>query len=108
MNQLDYEDFLKEELEFRADIYPPNIRLARVVFSHQNAFIAKEHLDKYVQILLNNQDVELIGFKECSVFKIANKYRYELVVRSKNTKKLLEFLHYIDCPFAAIDMDTLH
>ena len=38
-------DFLNEELECRADIYPPNIRLARVVFSHQNASISKKELD---------------------------------------------------------------
>ncbi len=105
----DYENFLKEELECRADIYPPNIRLAKIVFSHTNGFIAKEKLDFQIQRVLNHfKEVELIGFKECAIFKISNKYRYEMLVRSKNTKKLLEFLHSIKCPLASIDMDSLH
>ena len=108
IEQKDYEDFLKDELECRADIYPPNIRLAKIVFSHSNGFIAKEKLDFYVRRVINQNDIELIGFKECSVFKIANKYRYEMLIRSKNIKKLLEFLHSIDSSYASIDMDTLH
>ena len=104
----DYEEFLQEELELRSDIYPPNIRLAKVTFAHTNGLKAKETLDFYVSQVINNKDIELIGFKECSVFKIANKYRYEMLLRSKNTNALLHFLHYIDCPYASIDMDTLH
>jgi len=104
----DYEDFLKEELELRADIYPPNIRLAKIVFAHANGLKAKETLDFYVSQAINIKDIELVGFKESSVFKIANKYRYEMLLRSHNTKALLHFLHYIKCPYASIDMDTLH
>ena len=104
----DYEDFLKEELELRSDIYPPNIRLAKIVFAHANGLKAKETLDFYVSQAINIKDIELVGFKESSVFKIANKYRYEMLLRSHNTKALLHFLHYIKCPYASIDMDTLH
>ena len=104
----DYEDFLKEELELRANIYPPNIRLARVVFSHTNAFKAQEQLDIYVQKAINISNLELIGFKECAIFKIANKYRYEMLIRSKSINSILNFLHSINCSFASIDMDTLH
>lgn len=104
----DYEDFLKEELDLRADIYPPFIRLARVVFSHNNAFKAKEQLDYYVNHALNTNNIELIGFKECQIFKIANKYRYEMLLRSKNISALVNFLHSINCSFVSIDMDTLH
>ena len=103
----DYEDFLKEELECRADIYPPNIRLAKVVFSHPNGFKAKELLDIYVSKAINTKNIELIGFKECAIFKIANKYRYELLIRSKNLNAILNFLHSISTPYASIDMDTL-
>ena len=108
LQDYDYEDFLNEELECRADIYPPNIRLARVVYSHQNASMSKKELDIYVQKAINTNNIELIGFKECAIFKIANKYGYEILLRSKNIKALLSFLHSIDCSYAAIDMDTLH
>ena len=108
IEQKDYEEFLKEELELRADIYPPNIRLAKVTFAHTNGLKAKETLDFYVSQVISSKEIQLVGFKECAVFKIANKYRYEMLLRSKNTNSLLHFLHYIDCPYASIDMDTLH
>ncbi|MEA3498137.1 MAG: primosomal protein N' [Campylobacterota bacterium] len=103
-----YEDFLEDELEQRKDIYPPYVRLARVVFSHKNASIAKKELDLYVHNFINNKDVEVIGFGESGIFKIANKYRYELLLRSKDTAKLLGVLHSIKSTIASIDMDSLY
>ncbi len=102
-----YEEFLDEELTYRKDVYPPYLRLARVVFSHQNAMLAQKELDKYVSIFHNlKNNVELVGFGECGIFKISNKYRYELLLRSSDTKALLNTLHSIDCVIASIDMDT--
>ena len=109
MEQSDYKDFLENELNERGDIYPPNIRLARVIFSHTNHQKAKEMMELYVnQIIRFHQEIELVGFKECEIFKIANKYRYEILVRGKDVKKILEFLHSIDSPYATIDMDTIN
>ena len=103
-----YEEFLEEELEYRKGLYPPFVRLARVVFSHQNASLAQEQLYKYVNLFQNlTNNVELIGFKECGIFKISNKYRYELLLRSDDVKALLNTLHSIKCNIASIDMDTL-
>ncbi len=108
MEQSDYNDFLENELVERGEIYPPNIRLARVIFSHTNHQKAKELMELYVnQIIRFHQEIELVGFKECEIFKIANRYRYEILVRGKDVKKILEFLHSIDSPYATIDMDTL-
>jgi len=105
----DYEAFLKDELENRGDLYPPNVRLARIIFSHQNGLKAKEYMDFYLnQIHHFHKNIELVGFKECDIFKIANKYRYEILLRSKDAKKILEFLHSIENPYASIDMDTIH
>ena len=104
----DYEAFLKDELQNRGNLYPPNVRLARVIFSHQNWIKGKEYADFYAkQIIYFHPNIELVGFKECDIFKIANKYRYEILIRSKDIKKMLEFLHSIDNPYAIIDMDTV-
>ncbi|HFU75391.1 MAG TPA: primosomal protein N' [Arcobacter sp.] len=107
LEQKDYKEFLEEELDARLDLYPPKIRLAKITFSHKNGIKAQEEMLKYVQYLSSFQEIELVGYKESSIFKIANKYRYEILVRSKNINQLLQFLHSIDCSFAAIDMDTL-
>lgn len=106
--EVDYEQFLKDELQFRQELYPPYKRLAKVVFAHKNAIKAKEEMEFYKQHLENSfKNIELIGSGESAVFKIANKYRYELLMRSTKSLELLKFLHSIKSPFAAIDMDTL-
>jgi len=108
MLQNDYEDFLKDELNQRKQLYPPYLRLARVTFSHKNAHIAKYELEVAVQKVINQKDIELIGFGESNIFKIANRYRYELLVRSTNTQKLLTTLHNLKTSITSIDMDTLY
>ena len=104
----DYEDFLRDELKQRVDLYPPYLKLARVVFSHTNHHLAKQDLDKYVHIFSNQKDVELIGFGESSIFKVANKYRYELLLRSHDPMRLVSLLHSIKSPYASVDMDSLY
>ena len=104
----DYEDFLQDELKTREELYPPYKRIARITFSHKNAFIAKKEMDSYVDLLKNQNKVELIGFGECNIFKIANSYRYEMLLRSDNISKLLSILHSMKSPLIAIDMDTLY
>ena len=103
----DYEDFLKDELKSRVDLYPPYLRIARVIFSHKNAFIAKKELDEYINQHKDHSHVHIIGFGECNIFKISNNYRYELLLRSDNVSKLLGVLHSIKSPIVSIDMDTL-
>lgn len=108
LEQKDYKRFLEEELHNRLNLYPPKIRLARVLFKHKNGLKAQEEMNFYVnQLLQHHKEIQLIGFKESTIFKIANQYRYEILIRSDNTKKLLEFLHSITSPIASIDMDTL-
>jgi primosomal protein N' (replication factor Y) (superfamily II helicase) len=103
----DYKDFLKDELKQRVNLYPPYLKIARVTFTHKNAFIAKKELDIYVNHFAHKKDVELIGFGESNIFKISNNYRYELLLRSTNIKLLLSILHSIKSTIASIDMDTL-
>ncbi len=104
----DYEDFLKDELKSRVDLYPPYLRIARIIFSHKNAFIAKKELDMYVNQLKDHKELDIIGFGECNIFKISNNYRYEMLLRSNNVTKLLSVLHSIKTPIVSIDMDTLY
>lgn len=107
MQTVDYEEFLEDELEFRMELYPPYKKLARVIFAHSNAYKAQGEMNKYLKHLEQFKDIELIGSGESGVFKIANKYRYEMMMRSSKSVELLKFLHSINCSFASIDMDTL-
>ena len=107
LNESNYQEFLESELEFREDLYPPFLKMAKVVFSHTNGLKVKDELDKYVFILKQIKEIEVVGFGQSPIFKIANKYRYEIVLRSSNVKALLTALHSITSPLAAIDMDTI-
>lgn len=108
LSNSDYEGFLKDELEYRKELYPPYKRLAKVVFAHKNGILAKEQMEFYKEKLLKNfEKIELIGSGESAVFKIANKYRYEILIRSSSSVELLKFLHSIQSSIASIDMDTL-
>lgn len=105
-NEADYKEFLEEELEFREELYPPYVKMARVVFAHTNGLKVKDELDKYVKYLKQNSSIEVVGFGQCSIFKLANKYRYEILIRSSSVKAILGALHSINSPMATIDMDT--
>ncbi len=103
-----YLDFLNDELEFRKDLYPPFVKLARVVLSSTNGLKVKEELSEIVKYLKTVDNIELVGFGECAIFKIANKYRYEILIRSKNSKALLQTLHSIKSSNVFVDMDTIY
>ena len=108
LEESNYKEFLKSELEFRKDLYPPFVKLARVVLSSTNGLKIKEELNEIVKDLKNNKDIEVVGFGECTIFRIANKYRYEVVIRSKDVKALLNALHYLKSTNISIDMDTIY
>jgi len=108
LEKSNYLEFLQSELEFRKALYPPFVKLARVVFSNKNGLKAKDETLEAVNLLKTIKDIEVIGYSECRIFKIANKYRYEILLRSKNTKALLKALHSIKSSDASIDMDTIY
>jgi len=108
LNESNYQEFLQSELEFREELYPPYLKMAKVVFSHTNGLKVKDELDIYVNLLKQKKDIEVVGFGQCAIFKMANKYRYEIILRSSNVKALLTSLHSITSPMASIDMDTIY
>ena len=108
LEESNYKEFLKSELEFRKDLYPPFVKLARVVLSSTNGLKIKEELNEIVKDLKNNKDIEVVGFGECAIFRIANKYRYEVIIRSKEVKAILNALHYLKSTNISIDMDTIY
>lgn len=108
LNESNYKEFLESELEFRKELYPPFLKMAKITFSHANGLKIKDEMDSYVHVLKDNKDIEVVGFGQSPIFKMANKYRYEILVRSNNIKALLNALHSIQSPNASIDMDTIY
>lgn len=108
LNESNYEEFLKSELEFRQDFYPPFLKMAKVIFSSSNGLKVKDEMEDYAKIFKDNKQIEVVGFGQSPIFKMANKYRYEILLRSNNIKALLNALHSINSPNATIDMDTIY
>ncbi|MCT7556666.1 primosomal protein N' [Aliarcobacter butzleri] len=108
LNESNYEEFLQSELEFRKDLYSPYLKMAKVTFSHTNGLKVKDEMDFYVKLFKQNKNIEVVGFGQSPIFKIANKYRYEIILRSNNVKALLQTLHSINSVNASIDMDTIY
>jgi primosomal protein N' (replication factor Y) len=78
------------------------------MFSHSNGLKVKDEMDLYVQLFKENKDIEVVGFGQSPIFKMSNKYRYEILLRSSNIKALLQALHSVQTSNATIDMDTIY
>ena len=107
IEEADYQEFLEGEILFRDELYPPCVKMARITFAHTNGLKVKDELDRYLSILKQHQNIEIVGSGQSVIFKLANKYRYEILLRSTNIKALLQALHSVDSTMASIDMDTI-
>ena len=104
----DYELFIKDELAFleMAD-YPPFVSLARILIAHKDeAKAAKITLDTVTKLKVF-KDVEIVGSGKAPVERVANKFRFNILLRAKNRVPLLKALHSVDCREIEIDMDPV-
>ncbi|MBN2768791.1 MAG: primosomal protein N' [Campylobacterales bacterium] len=104
----DYELFLKDELSFREMAsYPPFSNLARVLIIQRDIQKAKDITHEITDKLKNIEGVEVVGSGAAPIERIANNYRYHIVLRSHERGKLLRALHSINERAVTIDMDPI-
>jgi primosomal protein N' (replication factor Y) len=101
----DYEEFLKDEMEFVRDFYPPFVSLARILVSHIKDEKASKITIDTVTKLKEFEEIEIIGHGKAPVERIANKYRYNILLRSTKRLPLLKALHQVNSSLVEIDMD---
>jgi len=93
----DYEDFLIEEMEFREVAnYPPFSNLARVLIANKDYKKAESCLNLALQIIKNQNIVEIVGAGLSPVERIANKWRFFILLRSVKKIELLKVLNQIN------------
>ena len=104
----DYASFIKDELAFLEMMnYPPFASLARILIANKDEKKAgKITLDTVTQ-LKDFKEVEIVGHGKAPVEKIANKYRFNILLRAKNRVALLKALHAVDRREIEIDMDPV-
>lgn len=104
----DYESFIKDELVFleMAD-YPPFVSLARILIAHKDESRAGKITLDTVTKLKAFKEIEIVGSGKAPVERIANKYRFHILLRSKYRVPLLKALHAVDCREIEIDFDPV-
>jgi len=91
----DSTSFLNNEIKLREYIgYPPFTRIVNFRFSGTDekeikSFIKKcEKFTKKAISGLTPNSIELLGPSECPIYKIKNRYRYQMLLKSENIKLL--------------------
>lgn len=102
-----YEAFLEEEKFFREGLYPPFKKLCRVLFSHKNGAKAQEEMHTMHENLLNMPNIEIVGYGKCAIERVANKYRFEILLRSDKSTDLIKAIMATKVPLCEIDMDPI-
>ncbi len=102
-----YEDFLEEEKEYRKELYPPYKKLCRILFSHKNGAKAREEMQKMYENLLSIQNIEIVGNGKCAIERVANKWRFEILLRSDKSTDLIKAIIQSRVALAEIDMDPI-
>ena len=103
----DYEAFLKDEMEFVRDFYPPFVSLARILISHKDGIKAERITLDTVEKIRAFEAVEIVGHGKAPIERIANKYRYNILLRCEKRIPLLKALHAINSPLIEIDMNPV-
>ncbi|MCK4874453.1 MAG: primosomal protein N', partial [Sulfurimonas sp.] len=102
-----YEDFLNEEKEYRKELYPPYKKLCRILFSHKNGAKAIEAMNEMLDNLQIISNVEVVGSGKCALERVANKYRFEILLRADKSTDIIKAVQSCKVRLAEIDMDPI-
>ncbi|MGK2962405.1 MAG: replication restart helicase PriA [Gemmatimonadaceae bacterium] len=97
----DYHTFVREELEGRVNPpYPPNVRLANIVFSgtdpHATADLATAGADWLRELLASRalDGIALIGPAPCPIERVKTRWRWHVLLKSKSSGELTRVCRY--------------
>jgi len=102
-----YEDFLEEEKEFRRELYPPYKKLARLNFAHLKQQNANAKMEEVLQRLHQCANIEIVGYGPSPIEKIANKFRFQILLRSDKSTDLIKAIKSSKNVLCEVDMDPL-
>jgi len=102
-----YEAFLEEEKLFRSELYPPFKKLARILFAHKNGAKAQDEMRKMEASLREFKNIEVVGAKKCAIERVANKYRFEILLRGDKSTDIIKAIRATKVPLAEVDMDPI-
>ena len=102
-----YEDFLEEEKEFRKELYPPYKKLSRLNFAHLKKESANDKMNEVLQKLYQFPAVEVVGHGPSPIEKIANKFRFQILLRADKSTDLIKAIKVSKNVLCEVDMDPI-
>ncbi len=104
----DYAAFIQDELIFlQSARYPPFASLARILIAHKDeAKASKITLDTVAQ-LKKFDAIEIVGHGKAPIERIADKFRFTILLRAADRLPLLRALHAVNRREIEIDMDPV-
>jgi primosomal protein N' (replication factor Y) (superfamily II helicase) len=103
----DYEKFLIDELRIRNGRYPPTKKLSRLLYAHKNGLKAKAEMERAVELIEQMANVHIVGYGASPIEKIADKYRFQILLRSDKSTDLIRAIKQVKSPLCEIDMDPI-
>ncbi len=103
----DYEKFLREELRFRDGLYPPSMHLCRLLFASKDERKCEDRVYKVKSAIERLGRVEIVGAGRAPIEKIAGKYRFNILLRSRNRGDILRTVKAVDDGSFEVDMDPV-
>lgn len=103
-----YDAFLQDELEIRKDLYPPFKRLLRLIIEDKNQKKASMLCEKLALEYKKITKLELVGYGACALEFINAKFRFYLLLRSKDYAVLMKAATYaFSFKEVIVDMDPI-
>ena len=90
----DYESFLRDELEFRKELYPPFTRLLRLIIEDKNQKKANEICQNLARELKKIKNLQVVGCGACALELINAKFRFYVLLRARTHTPLLNAANY--------------
>jgi primosomal protein N' (replication factor Y) len=88
-------------------MYPPFVSLARILISHVKEEKAGKITLDTVTKLKEFEGVEIVGQGKAPIERIANKFRFNILLRCDKRSTLLKALHQVNNSLIEIDMDPV-
>lgn len=102
--QQSYEEFAKEELEFRKDLrYPPFSKLAVLEFSDKYPQKAQNQMNEVLNCL-KQKNLDIVGFGEAPIKRVSNKFRYQILIKGE---KFHSPLYECKSKFTKVNIDPV-
>ncbi len=97
----DYLSFYEKEMEIRKHLsYPPYYYLILIRIISSSYDLAKDNSNKIYNYLHKNLKVDILGPSMANIFRVNNKYHFQIIIKYKSIDNIMEYLKYINSHYS--------